>query len=156
MRKRTDITKYFEYDFDSYQKGQLNVPVSLQEGPHKLEIRALDNMGNEGKRSINVIVVGNSLILSDVLNYPNPAKDNTYFTFSLNTEAAIKIIIYTITGKVIKTIEANGKGGFNSIYWDCKDNRGDAIANGVYFYKVLATSSDEQEVNFIGKLIMAK
>jgi flagellar hook assembly protein FlgD len=89
--------------------------------------------------------------LEKVYNFPNPFKDDTYFTFELrgyeeeNAEN-VQIKVFTVAGRLIKdfTIQASElQPGFNRVYWDGKDQDGDLIANGLYFYKVIARLKGE-------------
>ena len=83
-------------------------------------------------------------------NYPNPFKDGTYFTFIVTGDKIpdqLYLKIYTVAGRLIRTInvssaELGSDVGFKRIYWDGKDEDGDEIANGVYFYKVIYKVKD--------------
>ncbi|HSD64927.1 MAG TPA: hypothetical protein VLB50_14085, partial [Ignavibacteriaceae bacterium] len=53
----------------------------------------------------------------------------------------------TVAGRLIKTINITSSElgtdlGFKRIYWDGKDEDGDNIANGVYFYKMIYKVKD--------------
>ena len=82
--------------------------------------------------------------LLNVYNYPNPFASETYFTFNVAGESLpdeVHIKIYTIAGRLIQDIrvpQSDISGGFNKILWNGKDRDGDAIANGIYFYKVIS------------------
>ncbi len=84
-------------------------------------------------------------------------QDRTYFTFSMRNDrnAAIKIKIFTVAGRLIDTIETHGHVGYNEYLWDGRDERGDLLANGVYFYKIIANDGDEKSES-IKKLIIAR
>ena len=87
-------------------------------------------------------------LLEHVLNYPNPFTTSTNFQFEhdlTSTELDILITIYTISGKVIKTIEATKYAtGFriDDIHWDGTDDFGSDIGKGVYLYKIKARSDE--------------
>jgi hypothetical protein len=77
--------------------------------------------------------------LAHVMNYPNPFKDKTYFTFVLLSDApaSVKIIVYTIAGRKIRTlVPSNLRAGFNMAEWDGRDEQGNDVANGTYLYRV--------------------
>jgi hypothetical protein len=140
--KGTDITKYFEPNVGDSTSGEARKKLALTEGDHTVYVRAYDNLMNETIRSVEVRVAG-ALALSDVYNCPNPfAGAGTYFTFVNSTHLDSAVVkIYTVTGKLIKKLEArNLAPGYNEVYWDGRDRDGDEIANGVYFYKVVARS----------------
>jgi len=85
---------------------------------------------------------------ASVPNYPNPFKDDTYFTFKLTQiPDELKIIIYTIAGRKIKEIKLSAaelKFDFNRIFWDGRDQDGDLAANGVYLYKIISQKGSEK------------
>jgi flagellar hook assembly protein FlgD len=66
-----------------------------------------------------------------------------------------KIKIYSVAGRVIKTIETNLNIGYNSIKWDGRDEDGDNISNGVYLYKIIIEGSNKTESK-LQKLVMLK
>jgi len=77
-----------------------------------------------------------------VYNYPNPFTTNTLFQFEhdlVNTEIDVVINIYTITGKLVKSItETKYSSGFrvNDISWNGNDDFDSSLARGIYLYKV--------------------
>ena len=64
------------------------------------------------------------------------------------------IKVYTVAGRMIKAIESTTGGeSFVKIGWDGRDADGDGIANGVYLYKVVASTVDGRYTSeALGKL----
>ena len=159
-----DLTEYFEYNEGSYVRGTLKYPIQeLKEGMHTIKVKAWDNSNNSGTVESEFQVVSNSeLLLSDVLNYPNPMVDETNFTFHVSQEATAEIWIYTVAGRLIRKLEPMQTDvGFNMYpeKWDGRDQDGDKVANGVYLYKVKVSSTageKPQSTEEIGKLIIAR
>ena len=69
-------------------------------------------------------------------NYPNPFNSTTKIRFSLSAAADYTISIYDISGRLVDTIKDSGLAGTNSITWSLSGK--DAVASGVYFYKITA------------------
>jgi len=125
-----------------------------------LSVKAWDNLNNPTTKLINFHVVqSDGIVLQNVVNYPNPFTTDTYFTFQTlgSTGSEILIKIYTIGGRLIKTIEGNlvNSDGFNKIHWDGRDEDGDEIANGVYPYKLIIKNGNESREK-IEKLVVLK
>lgn len=67
-------------------------------------------------------------------NYPNPFNPSTKIKFSLPNSENVKIEIYDITGKKIKTLlDESLPAGYNEVEFFAQD-----IMSGVYFYKIEA------------------
>ncbi len=115
---------------------------SFEAGTHKLRIIAVDSTGATGEDRI-AFQVAEQLKILNVLNYPNPMQSRTNFTYTLTQPAEVIIKVYTISGRLIKTIRDYSNASFNMVEWDGLDGDGDRIANGVYLYKVIAKQGDK-------------
>ncbi|MBN2410431.1 T9SS type A sorting domain-containing protein [candidate division KSB1 bacterium] len=125
-------------------RGALEYTPVLPEGDHSLHIIAADASGNSVEYRGEFQVV-KELKLDNVLNYPNPFKSDTKFTFEISQPAQIRIKIYTVAGRLIQDIDSGWvSAGFNMIPWDGRDADGDELANGVYLYKIFASNGDEK------------
>jgi flagellar hook assembly protein FlgD len=92
------------------------------------------------------------------MNYPNPFKEQTDFTYILSQPAEeVLIKIFTLSGRMIKTIrKAPTNQNFNSIQWDGKDEDGDKVSNGVYIYKIIAKDSGNRASEATDKLVIIR
>ncbi len=121
----------------------------LENGNYNLKILGKNATGKliDSSGVVRIFSVRNDLQLLNVYNYPNPFKDETYFTFKLTQiPDELKIKIFTIAGRMIKEFVLSSpelKYDFNRILWDGRDADGDIIANGVYLYKVIAKKGNE-------------
>ena len=73
-------------------------------------------------------------------NYPNPANPETWIPYQLKTSSEVTIHIYTANGALVRTIEVGLQqaGIYHSrsraAYWDGKNEYGEHVASGSYFY----------------------
>ena len=71
--------------------------------------------------------------------YPNPFKDEAKIKFAINEEyfGSATISIFDALGRIYKTttIQLNGKGTY-SILWNGKDQEGNPVPSGYYFYTI--------------------
>ncbi len=136
----------------------------LEFGDHDLEVKLKDAAGNLSTDQI-YFTVSNEIKLIDYGNYPNPFKDRTVFIYELTQRVEnFKIKIYTISGRLIKILEEStiystgldiAEGGYHEILWDGRDENENFIANGVYFYKMIAQGKNKT-VSSIGKIAKAR
>jgi len=68
-------------------------------------------------------------------NYPNPFNPETWISYQLAEDSEATISIYNSEGQLIRTLELGRvKAGRNQTHWDGKDEKGQTVASGVYFY----------------------
>jgi hypothetical protein len=112
--------------------------------PYKLMVEVQDPTGNRVALPAPLYFSVDSLLsLKNVFNYPNPFASETHFTFILTDYVdEVKIKIYTIAGRLIQEIQVPPQSSaYYRVYWNGRDHDGDDIANGIYFYKVIAKSN---------------
>jgi hypothetical protein len=115
---KIDLTDLFNYDAGSYTRGALDHALgNLAEGRHTVEIKAWDNLNNSSTAAVEFSVQPqNRLVLSEVMNYPNPFGHRTTFTFELNfDDTDMRVKIFTLSGRLIRTLEQPSRNGFNQI-----------------------------------------
>ncbi|MFN0201418.1 MAG: C25 family cysteine peptidase [Bacteroidia bacterium] len=140
-----------------FKPGELSPLANSGTNVYKLKIRGKDKRDNySGKDNtyyeVNFKVIRDRTI-TNVLNYPNPFSTSTRFAYILTGDElprTFQIHIYTITGKLVKTIDLTAAGDVHfgknvtEYAWDGTDEFGDKLANGVYLYRVvLETQSDD-------------
>lgn len=156
------LNDYYEANLNSYQSGKVRFPFNeLAEGNHRLTFKAWDIQNNSTIISSDFVVAPSAeLALKHVLNYPNPFTTNTKFYLEHNQACnplKITIQIFTISGKVVKTIQRSVTcEGFRpeGIDWDGKDEFGDKLARGVYIYKLAIINTDNQKAEKTEKLVI--
>ncbi len=86
-------------------------------------------------------------------NYPNPFNPTTTIPLALPKSAQIKVTVYDILGKVIKSVY-NGvaEPGRHYFQWDGSDNSGKRVASGLYFYRL----DIEGREGFTKKMVLMK
>ncbi|NBL63633.1 type IX secretion system sortase PorU [Flavobacterium sp. NST-5] len=157
------LNDYYETELDDYTKGKVRFPFrNLAPGLHTITFKAWDVYNNPVIAEIQFIVVGDDTVtLKNVLNYPNPFVNYTQFWFTHNRPYEpldVQVQIFTITGKIVKTInQVVNTEGFLSreITWDGLDDFGDKIGKGVYVYKLTVKSNlSNKKTEKIEKLVI--
>ena len=72
-------------------------------------------------------------------NYPNPFNPTTTIAFSIAEVSDVKLAIYGVRGELVRTL-VDGRRAPNNyrVIWDGKNNAGNFVASGVYFYRLIA------------------
>lgn len=154
--------KVNEYETDKEKSGfeqinSLNFYPDLSDGENIIKLLSRRSIETPFDTIKYVVLVSNELFVKDLYNYPNPMKNETVFMFTIagNMVFDCKIKIYTVSGKLIKTIYSPVNIGYNQIYWNGRDEDGDEVANGVYFYKLIIEGDGKKETP-IQKLVILK
>ena len=99
-----------------------------------------------------VVVETNALSLDENLtiptqfalhqNYPNPFNPSTQISFDVpEGSELVRLNIYNILGKKVSTLLNNRMNpGKHKIEWNAKDNEGNPVASGIYFYELSSSS----------------
>ena len=87
--------------------------------------------------------IPNGLLVPSVFaleqNYPNPFNPETSIHFTVPKMSRVTLAIYDILGRKIRTLvnETKTAGSYN-VTWNGKNNQGQPLASGLYFYKLQA------------------
>ena len=86
-------------------------------------------------------------------SYPNPfTEGGTTIEFDMPVTEQITMVILDIRGRVVRTlINKEQRFGYQSVVWDAKNDDGDKVSSGVYFYQIRSTN-----FNAVGKLVFVK
>jgi len=77
-------------------------------------------------------------------NHPNPFNPDTWLPYQLSQDSDVTIIIHDIFGKLIRTLDIGHQtAGFyktkdRSAYWDGRNDLGEPVSSGIYFYTIQA------------------
>ena len=80
-------------------------------------------------------------------NYPNPFNPETWIPYRLAEDAVVTLTIYDLRGHVVRTLEVGHQvaavyeSRSKAIYWDGRNETGEQVASGVYFYHLSAGRS---------------
>ena len=75
-------------------------------------------------------------------NYPNPFNPETWIPYQLSEDSSVSISIYDTTGRLVRTLSLGFQSaGFYSsqgraAYWDGRNELGERVASGIYFYQL--------------------
>ena len=80
-------------------------------------------------------------------NYPNPFNPETWLPYQLANDAEVTIRIYSSTGQIVRHLDLGFQqagyyvGKSRAAYWDGRNDLGERLASGVYFYQLITPES---------------
>ena len=75
-------------------------------------------------------------------NYPNPFNPETWIPYQISQDSNVMIQIFGASGSLVRTLDLGHKsvGSYmttsSAAYWDGKNNTGEPVASGIYFYSL--------------------
>ncbi len=89
--------------------------------------------------------VGDQLVYTKGLpNYPDPFRLETWIPYQLREDALVTLTIYDSSGRVVRTLDVGHQiagiytSRFKAAYWDGRNELGEQVASGIYFYDLSA------------------
>ena len=116
-----------------------------ENGIYNIRISGSDIDGNTGVDYYQFEYIStdirNNELLSDnsefLMNYPNPFNELTVISYSLKVNGRVSLKIYDMTGhEVLTLVNENQTKGKHSVVWDGRDDSGNPVSNGIYFYRM--------------------
>ena len=77
-------------------------------------------------------------------NYPNPFNPETWIPYQLVEPAAVQLTLYAVDGRLVRTLDLGHRSAgiyqskSRAAYWDGRNELGEPVASGVYFYTLTA------------------
>ena len=77
-------------------------------------------------------------------NYPNPFNPETWIPYQLSASADVSVSIYAVDGRLVRRLDLGHQvaGVYRSrsraAYWDGRNEFGERVASGLYFYTLTA------------------
>ena len=85
-------------------------------------------------------------------NYPNPFNPSTVIKYGLPKDGDVEIAIYNVTGQRVRLlVSTEMKAGMHEVSWDGRNDAGNSLPSGIYFYRMRTSTFNE-----VKKLIMIK
>ena len=93
------------------------------------------------ERLLEALIPNRTLLLA---NYPNPFNPETWIPYRLAEDAVVTLTIYDAHGQAVRTLDVGHRIAAvyerqsDAIYWDGKNDLGERVGSGVYFYHLSA------------------
>jgi hypothetical protein len=87
--------------------------------------------------AVNESPSGIPALFAMMQNYPNPFNPSTTIEYQLPSRGNVQINIYNSLGQVVRSlVNEQREAGSHFVVWDGRDNEGNAVSTGAYFYQV--------------------
>lgn len=145
-------------------KGTINYKMlDLPDGDYTLTLKVWDIYNNSNTAEIH-FTVANSLTMQieNPFNVPNPVSEATGFVFEHNqigNNMDVQVYIYDIMGRLVRQLSEQVMGSstrVDPIRWDGRNAQGEALPNGIYVYRIVATNDKGETAAVTSKLLICR
>ena len=123
--------------------------------PHKISVTDIHRAFTEVRITPADLIPKRTVLLA---NYPNPFNPETWLPYQLANDAEVTIRIYSSAGHLVRHLDLGFQqagyyiGKSRAAYWDGRNDLGERLASGVYFYQLRTGKSSES----IRKMVIRK
>jgi hypothetical protein len=158
--KNYNLNSFFTYNLNQYQSGLIQYPLPvLEEGKHRLIIKAWDLLGNVSKDTILIEVPSKkNSNLRNLSITPNPVQANAKFSFEVNNTIdpiLVQLEVFDVNGRVQYSTSQKTQPRGNKILidWNGRASNGGLLIPGKYYYRIIVTQNGlgEQLINSLLK-----
>ena len=131
---------YWEDDIISIAQSSYQYGTFYADGVTNVTILPAASHRNEAKITVKRDEEGLPKEFQLNQNYPNPFNPTTIITFALPTNAFVRVSVYDMLGREVKTILSEEMSpGIHAVEWRGDDNGGTRASSGTYIYRITAT-----------------
>ena len=158
--KNYNLNSFFTYNLNQYQSGVIQYPLPvLEEGKHRLIIKAWDLLGNISKDTIWIEVPSKkSKNIRNLSVSPNPVQANARFSFEVNNTVdpiLVQLEVFDVNGRIhfSTSQKIQLRGNKIVIDWNGRASNGGLVLPGKYYYRIIVTQNGlvEQMINSLLK-----
>ncbi len=123
-------------------------------------IESVDISGDRMRSDVVRVEISNLPIPEETRllpNYPNPFNPDTWIPYQLSKDGEVEIRIYDASGRLVKELKLGfRRAGYykskeRAAYWDGKNELGEKVTSGVYFYQMQVSGR-----TFMRKMVILK
>jgi hypothetical protein len=132
--------------------------MDLSRGIHTLDVEISGRAGVFAQASFTVetiLTLRGVLVVSPRLM--GTGCGGSVFQFELSTPTPkVQLMLMTVSGRRVTSLEWPGKAGFNVYCWDGRDSQGNETATGLYFYRLTAVDAAGHRATQDGRMIRSR
>ena len=122
----------------------IEVAGNVEEGVYSIPFSLTDGAHNKWDFVLAASVVSNIPDRYELAhNFPNPFNPTTHIRYALacKQDQETRLVVFNSLGKQVRTlVNEKQSAGTYSIAWDGRDDAGNRVSSGIYFYKLTSGS----------------
>ena len=162
LENEDNTNQLYEVEFGRLSKDQkelyiyIDGDVSASTLQMNYQLFSKDGMAGNGAMQL-----GNPDAFKLYQNYPNPFNNQTTIKYDIPSlmvnVVPVEIYIYNTVGKLVRKIDEGDKSvGQHTVVWDGKNDDGESVSSGVYFYQLRTKVDGQSDYNKTMKMVLVR
>ena len=124
----------------------IRIEVVGEFNPDEVEITARDADNKALELTVDGTVNGSDIPIRYSLsaNFPNPFNPSTKIAFDLPKSQNVRLVVFSVDGRRVRTLRNESmSAGRHTVTWTGRNDQGELVAAGAYFYRLQAGDFSE-------------
>ena len=162
LENENEENEYYEVEFGNLSSNDGKIVINIDGAPISSNLELNYQLFNaEGMIGNGMMQLRNPDEFNLYQNYPNPFNNQTTIMYDIpslmvNT-VDVEILIYNTVGTLVRTLDEGDKGaGQHTSLWDGRNDDGEKVSSGVYFYQLRAKVDGQSDYNKTKKMVIVR
>ena len=162
LENENEENEYYEVEFGNLSSNDSKIVINIDGAPISSNLELNYQLFNaEGMIGNGMMQLRNPDEFNLYQNYPNPFNNQTTIMYDIpslmvNT-VDVEILIYNTVGTLVRTLDEGDKGaGQHTTLWDGRNDDGEKVSSGVYFYQLRAKVDGQSDYNKTKKMVIVR
>ena len=162
LENEDEQNQYYEVEFGNLSSNDNKIVINIDGAPISTDIElSYQLFSKDGMIGNGMMQLRNPDEFNLYQNYPNPFSNQTTIMYDIPSLMVnmvdVEIHIYNTLGKLVRTIDEGDKGaGQHTTIWDGKNDDGENVSSGVYFYQLRANVDGQSDYNKTKKMVIVR
>ena len=162
LENENEQNQYYEVEFGNLSSNDNKIVINIDGAPISSDLElSYQLFSKDGMIGNGMMQLRNPDEFNLYQNYPNPFSNQTTIMYDIPSLMVnmvdVEIHIYNTLGKLIRTIDEGDKGaGQHTTVWDGKNDDGENVSSGVYFYQLRAKVDGQSDYNKTKKMVIVR
>ena len=162
LQNEDSINQLYEVEFGRLSQDQKELYIYIDGNTPAATLQMNYQLfSKDGLAGNGMMQLGNPDAFKLYQNYPNPFNSQTTIKYDIPSLMVnivpVEIYIYNTIGKLVRTIDEGDKSvGTHTVIWDGKNDDGESVSSGVYFYQLRTKVDGESDYNKTMKMVLVR
>ena len=162
LQNEDSINQLYEVEFGRLSQDQKELYIYIDGNTPAATLQMNYQLfSKDGLAGNGMMQLGNPDAFKLYQNYPNPFNSQTTIKYDIPSLMVnivpVEIYIYNTIGKLVRTIDEGDKSvGTHTVIWDGKNDDGENVSSGVYFYQLRTKVDGQSDYNKTMKMVLVR